>query len=314
MSKQRVLLWGGTGFMGRSLIAALPPDLFDLTILTRSKTSMSDFAGNLHFFEYGFERSPKARSVLLEAVREADVVYNLAGTSGAVASNRDPVDHLEANCAWQLEFLEACRIAGNRPHVVFASSRLVYGKPEYLPVNEDHRLAPQSVYAAHKLAIEGYHQIWSAQGAISFTICRISVCYGQDGWTGKRDHGFLNTLIQDAVHGKPLTVFGSGEQVRDYIHVRDLARALVLCGNSTAARNEIVNVGSGQGISIAEVVQQVARATGAPVTHVAWPDSHLLVETGDYVSDISKLKRLTGFTPMLPIFVGIMEGMAATAA
>lgn len=311
MSRKRILLWGGTGFIGRALASAISNTGAELTILKRSSSLMSLFDQKLRFIEYESNSPQRSKDVLRDAVKNSDVIYNLAGTSGAVASNLDPLVHLEANCQSQLQFLEACREAGNCPHVVFASSRLVYGKPVVLPVDETHPLAPGSVYAVHKLAVEGYHQIWSAQGAITSTICRISVCYGQDGWTGKRDHGFLNTLILGAKQGKPLTIFGGGDQIRDYIHVRDLCRALLLCGESSRVVNEIVNVGSGEGITIAQVAQMISAASGAPVVNVPWPAEHLNVETGDYVGDIAKLSALTGFKPALSMERGIAEELAA---
>ena len=108
-----------------------------------------------------------AKAVLRESVRNAELVFNVSGSSGAVSSNQNPLASLRENCAWQLEFLNACSTVNRRLHVVFASTRLVYGKPHSLPVGETHPLSPESMYAAHKLCIEHYHQIYALQKAIT---------------------------------------------------------------------------------------------------------------------------------------------------
>lgn len=295
---KRILVWSGTGFVGRALFEDLVADGYTVTSLSRGGMELdAALHPRVQSLVYGYERNDKARAILHRAIAESDLIFNLSGSSGAVRSNTHPLESLEANCAWQLEMLQACAKAGHRPRVVFASSRLVYGKPQQNPVDETHPIAAQSIYAAHKHTIEQYHQIFADQGAIDFTICRIAVAYGRDPESRFKNHGFLNTIIEDAMSGKPLRVFGSGEQVRDYIHVKDLSRALAGCGFSPDARNEVFNVGSGEGVTILDAVQTVADAAQVPVVFEPWPESFLQVETGDFLTNITKLKRLTGFEP-----------------
>lgn len=306
----RALVWGGSGFVGRSLSALLADRGTDVTVLTRRPLNALEGAAqdrHIRFVSHGYERNNAARRVLDAAVENADVIYNLAGSSGAVRSNEAPMEDLEANCAWQIELLEACRRTGRRSHIVFASSRLVYGRAQTLPVDETHPLAPESVYAANKLSAENYHQVYARPGTITYTICRISVAYGRDPRCGGKAHGFLNTMIENALAGLPLRVFGSGEQLRDYIHVRDLASALAACGESPAARNRIFNVGSGTGVRIADAAHTLASLTNVPVIQVPWPESHLQVETGDFVNDISQLVSATGFSPLIDFQKGLTE-------
>lgn len=306
----RALVWGGSGFVGRSLSALLAGRGTGVTVLTRRPLSALEGTNKdpqIRFVSHGYERTNAARRVLDAAVEDADVIYNLAGSSGAVRSNEAPLEDLEANCAWQLELLEACRRTGSRPHVVFASSRLVYGRAQTLPVDEGHPIAPESIYATNKLSAENYHQVYARPEAITYTICRISVAYGRDPRCGGKAHGFLNTMIENALAGLPLKIFGSGEQLRDYIHVRDLAGALAACGESPAARNRILNVGSGKGVRIADAARTLASLTNVPVIQIPWPESHLQVETGDFVNDISQLVSVTGFSPLIDFQEGLTE-------
>jgi len=255
-----------------------------------------------------------AKAVLREAVRNAGLVFNVSGSSGAVSSNQDPLASLRENCVWQLEFLNACSTAGHRLHVVFASTRLVYGKPRSLPVGEAHPLAPESVYAAHKLCTEHYHQIYALQGAITYTICRISNPYGMDERGSGKSHGVLNQMIQTALSHKPLTIFGDGKQIRDYIHIRDLVRALLLCGEHQAAVNDVFNIGSGEGVSMVDAALQIGCIADAPVVFSPWPERYKLVETGDFVNSIEKARRLLGFVPKFNFENGIKEAILGGSA
>lgn len=251
---------------------------------------------------------PGRLSKLLDGV---DVVFNLAGSAGAVRSNSNPADSLASICEFQMGFLEACASAKSRPHVVFASTRLVYGRPERLPVTENHPLNPQSFYAAHKLCVEHYHQIFAQRGTMSFTVCRISNPFGVDcGVRPSREYGFLNQMIRAGVEGRPLRIFGDGEQLRDYIFIEDLLDALMMCGTNPIARNETFNIGSGAGVSIQQAARVVAQCTGAQVERVPWPQGYIEVETGDFINGIGKVEDLLGFRPRH----GFLEAVEKTAA
>ena len=233
---------------------------------------------------------------LEKSVQNADLVFNVAGSSGAVSSNQDPVASLQDNCLWQLAFLDACSAASHRLHVVFASTRLVYGRPLSLPVGEDHPLSPESMYAAHKLCIEHYHQIYAAQGAITFTICRISNPYGWDERGMRKNHGVLNQMIQTALLHRPLTIFGDGQtNARLYSHPRFGAGTVALWRNRQAAVNEVFNIGSGEGVSMVDAALHIGRIADAPVAFSPWPELYKRVETGDFVNNIDKARRLLGF-------------------
>ena len=195
-----------------------------------------------------------------------------------------------------MEFLNACSTVHHRLHVVFASTRLVYGKPRSLPVGESHPVSPDSMYAAHKLCIEHYHQIYALQGAITYTICRISNPYGRDERGPGKNCSVLNQMIQTALSHKPLTIFGNGKQLRDYIHIHDLVRALLLCGEHQAAVNEVFNIGSGEDVSMVDAALQMGSIADAPVVFLPGQNLNKLVETGDFVNSIEKavLKKPEG--------------------
>lgn len=305
---RKALIWGATGFIGQAVLRHLRQRGEALAVLTR-RQSHNLFASDVEVFETGIARAAESREVIRGAVRHASCIYNLAGSSGAVASNRESHQSFEDNCLWQLDFLEACAEAGHRPHVVFASSRLVYGRPLTASVDESHPLDPTSMYAVHKLCVEHYHRIYARQQAITACICRMSIAFGRDSNTFRKEHGFLNTLIERGRNHSPLTLFGDGSQLRDYIYIEDLARALVSCGSHPAARNEVFNLGSGEGVSLAAAATEIGRLTGSPVLFQAWPEAHSRVETGDFVSNISKARRLLGFSPRYSFVDGLRAAL-----
>lgn len=302
------LVWGGLGFLGRHLVSRLVNDGVAVSILSRSRSlyPTPSWASKVRWFE--LHEGEDSQSTLLSAVSSASVIYDFAGSSGAVASNRDPLGSLELNCRKHLEFLRACEMAANQPHVVFASSWLVYGATNAVAVSESHPLAPQSMYAAHKICIENYLQIFARRNKITYTICRISNPYGPDSSRPGTAYKILNSFIQHALADLPITLFGDGGQLRDFIYISDLVDALVLCGYSLPARNDLFNIGSGVSHAIRDAVHMIRDLVGAPaVNFELWPEEYKTVESGDYVADISAARTKLGFTPAYDLRSGLEE-------
>ena len=299
---RRVLVWGAYGFMGRHLVERLLAEGSSVSILTRERSRYLPAAWDslpqadaITRFEIG-DHDPQP--VFRRAVAAADLVFDFAGANGAVRSNEDPTKSADENSRVQVQFLQACAQSGRCPHIVFSSSRLVYGRPRALPVAEDHPLAPRSFYAANKLCCEDYHRAFAATGAITFTICRISNAFGPDPEFARKDHGVINAFVEKALAGQSLRLFGDGSQLRDYIYIDDLIDALIRCAGHPSARNEIFNVGSGEGIRMCDAAEEIRRVTAAPpIEFQPWPADFEKVETGDYVSEIAKLRTRLGFSP-----------------
>jgi len=318
ISKKSVLVWGGLGFLGQPLVSKLLEGGMEVSVLCRSRKLYPApvWASRVRWFELD-GADPGGNSVLFEAVSSASIIYDFAGSSGAAASNRQPSLSLDENCRTQLAFLAACEKAGHCPHVVFPSSWLVYasGQPgpggeagPKDPVDETCSLGPLSMYAAHRLCIEHYLKIYAARGWITYTICRISNPYGFDPAPTARGYKVLNTFIQRALAGKPIEIFGDGRQLRDFIYISDVARALFHCGLVPEARNEVMNISSGNSHALVEAVETLIDLIGpSPVMFRPWPDEYRSVEPGDYRADISKARRLLGFHPEYDLKSGLRE-------
>ena len=306
-SGKKVLVTGGLGFIGlnisqRLLELGATVTALDNFMPTDVSKSLAEFLGHIKVAIADIRDEEKVERV----VRDQEVIFNLAGKSGAADSNKTPLNDLDINCRGHLTVLEACRTFNPGVTIVFPSSRLVYGKPLYLPVDEKHPLAPESIYATHKLTVENYHLIYGNLYGLKATVLRISNPYGPFQAGEGRAYGIANSFIQAAVSGRPITLFGDGSQRRDYLYIDDLVEALLRAGSVEEARGRIYNIGNGQGTSLLELAEMALAVAGqGKIVRVPWPEEYLAIETGDYLSDISLAQNELGWSPITDIREGV---------
>jgi nucleoside-diphosphate-sugar epimerase len=312
-SGKRVLVTGGLGFIGLNTCARLLDLGAEVTALDnfvppRITPAFEAVRSRLRLAIADIRDAEKVERV----VRDQEVIFNLAGKSGAAESNKTPLNDLDINCRGHLTVLEACRTYNPGVTVVFPSSRLVYGKPLYLPVDEKHPLAPESIYAAHKLAVENYHFIYGKLYGLKATVLRISNPYGPFQAGEGRAYGIANSFIQAAVSGRPITLFGDGSQRRDYLYIDDLVEALLRAAFTPESRGRIYNIGDGQGTSLLELAELAVEEAGqGSIIRVPWPEEYRAIETGDYLSDISLARHDLGWSPGTDICEGVGRTVAS---
>ncbi len=308
----RVLVVGGLGFIGVNLAARLNAAGARTTILTRSLARYADAANA--FEQDGVmvrEGDIRDAGVAAAAVRDQQIVFNLSGQSGAVRSMEDPWSDLDVNCRGNLVLLEALREHNREAKVVFAGSRLQYGHPDHVPVAED---APQEalcLHAIHKQTVEKYLALYHRLFGIRYAVARITNPYGPGQPAGRTAYGVINRLIHLAIADRALTIYGDGAQLRDYVHVDDTVDALMTLAGSERADGRAYNVGSGEGTRLVDLARMVIEiAGGGRIEHVAWPVLAEQVETGDFVADVSRIRRELGWAPA----VALGDGLARTVA
>jgi UDP-glucose 4-epimerase len=303
----RALVFGARGFIGRHLVAELLAREYAVAVLTRNRSAgpTPSWAAQVTWHELG---SADDDAGFASALAGGGVVFNLAGSSGAVISNRLPIESLESNCRLQLRFLAACAASRRVPHVIFASSRLVYAPKGCVPVAETDAVAPRSIYAAHKLCVEHYLDIYARAGALSYTIARITNPFGFDQQADGKSYGFVNALIDRAQRGAPLVLFGRGHQLRDYLYIRDLADALIRCAERREARGHVLNIARGRSMSMFDAALMIRERVGSgSIRFEPWPADYEAVESGDFVADVSKAAALIGFVPRYDLASGLEE-------
>lgn len=303
----RALVLGGLGFIGSNLVRRLSGAGTRVTVLTPSPATHAELAGELS--SLGVEVvAGDIRDVLLMqrlAVGQ-DVIYHLAGRSGAVRSIEDPFTDLDVNYRGTLVLLDAMRQARSSAKVVFAGSRLHYGHPQTLPVNESQRAEALSMHAIHKTAAESALQVHGRLFDMRAVVARITNPYGPGQPRERTAYGVINRLVHLALAGEALPIYGDGRQLRDYVHVDDVTAALMAMGTSAAADGRTFNVGSGIGTALVDAATMIVDiAGGGRVEHVPWPELASRVETGDFVADISKIRSELGWEPGIALQQGL---------
>ncbi len=312
MSRSRVLVIGGLGFIGANLCRRLAAAGRPVTALTRSVAAHAASAqtlsrGGVRLVE-GDLGDPSA---MRSAVAGHDVIVNLAGESGAVKSMEEPIADLDGNCRANLVLLEAIKAHNPEAKLVFVGSRLQYGRPSALPVTEDHPRDALCVHAIHKNTIEEYLRVYAQLFGLRYTIARVTNPYGPGQPASRVAYGVVNRLIHLALADQPLPIYGDGAQHRDYVFVDDVAAALIQLGDSDAANQRAFNVGSGVGTALVDMAKAIIAATGGGrIQSVPWPALAERIETGDFVADVSRIRREVGWQPETPLHQGIERTVA----
>jgi len=308
----RVLVLGGLGFIGASVCHRLMREGRRVTAFSRSLAPHAELAraltaGGARIIEGDLRDAAAVGG----AVADQDVIVNLAGESGAVKSMEAPVADLDGNCRANLVLLEAMRAHNRGAKLVFVGSRLQYGKPSTLPVHEDHPRLAMCVHAVHKNTVEEYLRVYGELFGLRYTIARVTNPYGPGQPAGRVAYGVVNRMIHLALEDQTVPIYGDGLQRRDYIHVDDVAAAVMRLADSAAADSRAYNVGSGEGTSLIHMARTiVAIAGGGTIAHIPWPTLAEQIETGDFVADISRIEREIGWRPQTALRDGIEQTVA----
>ena len=247
--------------------------------------------------------------IVKRLVDGADFVFSLAGQVSYVDSNTDPLLDLDINCRGHLHLLMALAQVNRLAKVIFTSSRFVYGTIEYNPVDEKHPFNCLSIYGIHKLAGEKYYRFYHDSHGLDTVSLRLANPYGLRQQMRHSKYGIVNWFIRLALEGKPLTIFGEGSQKRDYIFVEDVAEAALCTALAPDTAGEVYNVGSGTGTPFIDMARILAELLpGTEVHHLPWPADRYFVETGDYITDVTKIQAATNWSPG----TSLRDGIAST--
>lgn len=301
---KKVLITGGLGFIGSNLAHRLVAAGARVTLVDNLRP---EYGGNRRNVA-GLGRRVRIviadvrdRARLPGLVRGQDYLFNLAGQTSHMDSMTDPDTDLEVNCRAQLSILEACRRHNPRIRIVFASTRQIYGRPEYLPVDERHPLRPVDVNGINKLAGEEYHRLYSEIHGVRSTVLRLTNTIGPHMRVKDARQTFVGVWIKQALQGKAFEVWG-GRQLRDFTDVEDAVDALLLAAAKPAAVGRVYNLGGRGRISLRELAEVVVAAAGRGSFRVrAYPAGRRKIDIGDYYADGRKIARELGWRPRTTI-------------
>ncbi len=308
-SGRRVLITGGLGFIGSNIAQRLVPYGAKVTIVD---SLAPIYGGNPANVEEIRDRISicigdfRDESLMRPLVRNSDVIFHLAAQVSYIDSSQIPLEDLDINCRGTLQLLELCHLQNPEARVVFASSRLVLGKLVSQPVREDHPTEPLSLYGVHKLAAEKYHRLYANVYGMKTAALRITNPYGERQQLKHSKYSLPGWFMRLVIEGRPIRIFGDGNQLRDYIYASDLAEAFMAIALSDFPPGEIFNCGFGQSVPFREMAETVVQVLGkGNIEYVPWPVDYERVETGDIQFDVSKLHRMTGWSPSVSLKEGI---------
>ncbi len=256
----KCLVVGGTAFIGKHLVNYIRNQGDTVTIYSRKLPKNEMPSEGITFIQGSLDDREK----LFAAAKDIDVVYHLAWGTFPGTSIRNPGKDVMSNVLGSINLLDAC-VENNVHRIVFSSSGgTVYGKPIYLPIDESHFTNPISSYGITKLTIEKYIKMYGCLYDLKYAILRMSNAYGE-GQLPYRGQGIIPTFLARIYEGKPLIIFGDGSVVRDYIYVKDVAKAFYMAAYGSLP-NCTYNVGSGQGINISDLIDRIKAVTGNDIT------------------------------------------------
>ena len=308
---KQVLVTGGLGFIGSNLARQLVSLGAKVTLVD---SLIPQYGGN-HFNINDIRdrvnvnvcdvRDPYAMAYLLGG---KDYLFNLAGQTSHLDSMSDPKTDLDINAAAQLSILESCRETSPKIKVVFASTRQIYGKPDYLPVDEGHPIRPVDVNGINKLAGEWYHLLYNNVYGIRACALRLTNTYGPGMRVKDARQTFLGIWIRLLIEGQSIKVFGDGLQLRDFNYVDDCVEALLYAGATDDANGKVYNLGSTEVLSLKDLAELLLDLHGSGSYEIVpFPKDRKAIDVGDYYSDFSLIERELGWQPRVSLREGVKK-------
>jgi UDP-glucose 4-epimerase len=307
---KEVVITGGAGFIGSNLAITLEQDgariniidvlqkthggnTFHLSRLTKSAIFLQGSVESMH---------PE----FLLMLSRAKIIFHFAGQSNHWSSMEDPIQDLNFNCSSTIALLEACRRMKLKPHIIFLSTRQVYGVPVELPVDETHPIQVVDINGIHKFTSEQYLILYQKLYQIPVTIIRLTNTYGPGMRVCDTRQSFLGYWIGSGLEGKPFEVWG-GLQFRDFIYVDDVVRALKLIAKKDQAKGKIYNLGSNEVTNLSVIADLITSLTGTNHIIIEYPQDRRKIEIGNYHTNYNLLSTELGWNPSTNIKDGLTK-------
>lgn len=311
MKDKNVLITGGLGFIGSNIAHRCVALGAKVTIVDAciepygwNHANIAEIKDDVQFIK-GDVRN---RGLLMELAAGKDLVFHMAAQVGREISVEQPELDVEINCNGTINVLEACRQRPNVPKVVFAGSRGQIGEPVYMPVDEKHPQNPTDVYGINKMAGEQYLFLYSKIYRFPAVSLRLNNVYGPRCQMHAGFYGILNWFMSNAMQDKPITVYGTGNQTRDYVYIADVVDAFVRVSLSNNANGQVFFVGSGVETVFLDMVRTVINSVGkGKYEHVPFPQTREAIDIKKFVVTYDKLNHAVGWEPQYSLERGVQE-------
>jgi len=311
---KRVLVTGGCGFIGSNLAIALVRQGAEVTVVD---SMVPAYGGNLHNLapvkdavrlNISDVREPHAMEYLVQG---QEVIFNLAGQVSHIDSMTDPMTDLEINAKAQLHVLEALRRHNPAARIVLTSTRQIYGRPHYLPVDEAHPLDPVDINGINCIAGEWYHLLYHKVYGIPAAVLRLTNTYGPRQLLKHNRQGFVGWFVRLVLEGKQIQIYGDGAQRRDLNYVDDVVAAILLAGEKPGAVGQVYNLAGDEPVSLRDLTERMIRIAGkGSYTLIPWPAEKKKIDIGDFFGDGAKIAQALGWKPAPSPDAGLAQTFA----
>ncbi len=306
-----VLITGGLGFIGSNLAHFLVEIGAKVTIVD---SLVKTCGGNIHNIDsinkkvtvlnIDLRDTKKIQNVL----KGKDFIFNIAGRSTHKSGMQNPLLDSSINSLSHLSLLEAYRKAGCNAKIIYAGTRTQYGKITKNPVSETAPLNPVDFNGLHHTFAEMYHMFYHKNYGIAVCSLRLSNTYGPKQVMNGDELGVLPLFLKKAMDGETININGKGNNVRDFVFVSDVVNALCLAAVNPKSSGQIFNVGSGNPATLKEIANQILKlCPSGKVEYRIMPKEYAKIEIGDYVADISKIKKTLGWQPSVKLTEGLKK-------
>ncbi|MGC2781438.1 MAG: NAD-dependent epimerase/dehydratase family protein [Bradyrhizobium sp.] len=307
LANARVIITGGLGLIGSTLARRLVDLGCDVLLIDSMN---ANFGGNVFNIQAIRDRVRVNISDIRDVrglhylLRDCQFLFNLAGQTSHMDSMNAPFEDLEINCMAQLSLLETCRTINPHVRIVFASTRQVYGKPQYLPVDEKHPVGPVDVNGINKIAGESYHILYHANYGIPSTVLRLTNTYGPHMRIKDARQTFMGIWVRNLLERRAIELWG-GRQRRDFLYVDDAVEAFLAAATTPATVGKTFNIGGADVISLAELASLMIEQVGGTVERKEFPRERKLIDIGDYFTDDNAFRSVTGWQPDVHLREGV---------
>ena len=313
-NEKKILVTGGLGFIGSNLAIRLVQEGARVTLCD---AMIEGYGGNRANIREVASRVDVAicdvrdESALAELVAGQEVVFHLAAQVSHVMSLSNPYPDIDINIKGTAALLEACRKKNPGAVVVRSGTRGQYGPKVRLPVSEEAASDPRGLYEISQLSAEMICRTYTRIHGIRTVPLRLTNVYGPRAQMKHSQFGVVNWFVRLALSGEPIPVFGTGKILRDFLYVDDCVDALLKAGGEPAAIGEIINIGSDQASTFREVAETLAEILpGTEWRYADFTPERRAQEPGDFVSDISKARRLLSWEPSVSLRTGLERTVA----
>jgi UDP-glucose 4-epimerase len=307
---KQILITGGAGYLATNILCLLKDINCRIIRFDRPDKNFMPLKGN--FEVKNVVGDIRDKNIWISLLANVDIVFHLAAQTSVYIAAEDPCADFEINVLPILHLLETCKKNQWHPDILFSGTVTEAGLTEKLPVGESHRDQPITIYDLHKLMAENYLKHYAREKIVHGCILRLANVYGPGPKSSSADRGILNRMIRKAISGEPLTLYGMGNYIRDYIYVEDVASAFLKAAvhiEELDTKHHII--GSGVGHTVADafnlIIELAAIKTGQRVDllHVDPPNNLNPIELRNFIANTSSFSNITGWKPNYSLKSGI---------